>query len=47
LQVVIIYSSPNGENGARQIASEIAGFHNGSEAIVVEANLRDVNAPEI
>jgi 3-oxoacyl-[acyl-carrier protein] reductase len=46
VQVTIVYTSPKSETGAQEVASKVAAFNNGSQAIVVQANLREVDAPE-
>lgn len=46
MQVVIVYTSPKSETGAQEIASKVSALNNGSQAIVVQADLREVEAPE-
>jgi 3-oxoacyl-[acyl-carrier protein] reductase len=45
VQVTIVYTSPKSERGAQEAASKISALNNGSQAIVVRADLRDVAAP--
>lgn len=44
--MTIVFTSPASEAGARTTASQIEQLKNGSKAIVVQANLRDVDAPD-
>lgn len=44
-QVTIVYTSSRSEVGAKDLAAQIAKLDNGSKAIVVQENLRDVDAP--
>ncbi|OAF99675.1 dehydrogenase with different specificitie [Paraphaeosphaeria sporulosa] len=44
--VTIVFNSSKSEAGANQVASQINRLENDSRAIVVQANLREVDAPE-
>ncbi|KAF2685678.1 NAD(P)-binding protein [Lentithecium fluviatile CBS 122367] len=46
MKVTIIYTSPNSETKARQVASQVSALSNGSQAIVVQADLKEIEAPE-
>lgn len=46
MQVTIVYTSPSSETSAHEVASRVATFDNGSQAIVVRADLKDANAPQ-
>jgi len=46
VQVTIVYTSARSETGAQEVASKVAALDNGSQAIVVRADLRDVAAPD-
>ena len=45
-QVTIIYTSPSSEAGAQATASRVDQLNNGSRAVIVQANLREVDAPD-
>ncbi|KAF2444276.1 NAD(P)-binding protein [Karstenula rhodostoma CBS 690.94] len=44
--VTIVFTSPKSEAGAHDVASQIEQLGNDSRAIVVRANLREVDAPD-
>jgi 3-oxoacyl-[acyl-carrier protein] reductase len=46
VQVTIVYTSPRSETGAQEVASKVSALGNESRAIVVQADLRDVAAPD-
>ncbi|KAJ4348393.1 uncharacterized protein N0V89_009767 [Didymosphaeria variabile] len=45
-KVTIVFTSPRSEAGAKEVASQIEQLNNGSRAIVVQENLREVDAPD-
>lgn len=45
-QVVLVYTSPKSEEKANKIASEISSLNNGSKAHIVQADLKQIEAPE-
>ncbi|KAG8529525.1 uncharacterized protein KY384_006162 [Bacidia gigantensis] len=45
-KVVITFTSPNSEKGVDEIIEHISALKNGSKAIKVKADLRDLDAPE-
>ncbi|KAJ4290874.1 hypothetical protein N0V90_010070 [Kalmusia sp. IMI 367209] len=44
-KVTIVFTSPRSEAGANDVAAQIGNLNNGSKAIVVQENLREVDAP--
>lgn len=46
LQVALVYTSPKSEEGVKNVASEIMSLGNGSKAHIVQADLKQVEAPE-
>ncbi|KAJ4315723.1 hypothetical protein N0V94_005806 [Neodidymelliopsis sp. IMI 364377] len=46
IQVALVYTSPKSEEKAKKIASDIASLENGSKAHIVQADLKQVEAPE-
>lgn len=45
-QVTLVYTSPNSEKLAEEVASRVKSLGNGSESKVVQADLRQIDAPE-
>lgn len=44
--MTIVFTSPSSETGAKNTAAQIDRLGTGTKAIVVQANLRDVDAPD-
>ncbi|KAJ8116706.1 hypothetical protein OPT61_g1922 [Boeremia exigua] len=44
--VTLVYTSPKSEEKAKKVASDISSFNNGSEAHIIQADLKDVEAPK-
>lgn len=44
--MTIVFTSPNSKAGADNVASQIEQLNNGTKAIVVQVNLRDIDAPD-
>jgi 3-oxoacyl-[acyl-carrier protein] reductase len=46
LQVALVYTSPASEEKSKKIASDISSMNNGSKAHIIQADLKQIEAPE-